>query len=146
MKKNLSLYLLFIAALASTPHVALTSQPTPATLATYGLQYGTLNHLGSVSSFDQAISSGAQIVVKFGASWCPPCQKLAPVISDLATEIKSVVFIEVNFDSFKDLANRYGIKSIPAILLFKNGSLIKKTVGYQDKASLASLINNTFGL
>ncbi len=146
MKKNLGLHLLFLATLTSAPHITFTSQPTPAKLATYGLQYSAVNHLNSISTFDQAVASGAQIVVKFGASWCPPCQKLAPVIATIASEFPSVIFIEVNFDSFKELANRYGIKSIPAILLFKNGSKVVQTVGYKDKGSLTNLIKHSFGL
>lgn len=132
--------------LTSLPDTLLSSQPSSADLAIYGLHYGTVNHLNSISTFDKAIASGAQIVVKFGASWCPPCQKLAPVITQVASEINSVLFIEVNFDSFKELATRYGIKSIPALLLFKNGSIVTRTVGYQDKNSLSNLIKNSFGL
>jgi thioredoxin 1 len=119
-------------------------QPSQAVLATYGFQYGTVNHLSSVHAFDQAIASGAQIFVKVGASWCPPCQKLAPIITQLAPEFNSVLFIEVNFDSFKELANRYGIRSIPAVLLFKNGTKISQTFGFQDKSALANLIRSSF--
>lgn len=136
--------LLFVISLTSLPCITLSSQSLQTTLATYGLHYGSINHISSISSFDQAVASGAQIFVKIGAPWCPPCQKMAPIISELASEFKSIVFIEVNLDSFKDLANRYGVRSIPAVLLFKNGSKITQTTGFKDKGSLVALLNNSF--
>ena len=146
MKKAVGISFFVAALLSCSPHIAQATQPSAATLATYGLHYGTVNHLSSISTLDQAIASGAQVVVKFGASWCGPCRQMAPVISQVASELTSVIFIDVNFDSFKELAQRYGIKSIPAILLFKNGSEVARTIGFKDKSSLTNLIKNSFGL
>jgi thioredoxin 1 len=144
MKKNFGLHFLFIASLTSSYCISTTSQPLQNLLAQYGLQYGIVNHLGSMNSFDQSVASGAQIFVKIGASWCPPCQKLSPIIVQLASEFNSILFIEVNFDSFQELANRYGVRSIPTVLLFKNGTHINRTVGFKDKSFWAELIRSSF--
>jgi thioredoxin 1 len=145
MKKLQILHFTFITLCATLSGVVSATQPTAA-LEKLGLTYGSLNHIADMNTFDKAIATTANIVVKISATWCPPCQKMAPLIVQLAQEIKSVLFIEVDLDSFRALANRYGIRSVPALLLFKNGTQITQSIGYKNKGELSTLINSSFGL
>lgn len=120
------------------------TQQTKNILDQHGLHYGKVNHLSSITAFDQAVASGAQIFVKFGASWCPPCKKMAPVLEQLAPEFGDILFVEVNSDSFSSLARRYGVRNLPTVLLFKDSSQTSKTVGFRDKRHWTDIIRSIF--
>ncbi len=75
------------------------------------------------------------VVVDFWATWCGPCKMLAPVIAELATE-GTVKVGKVNVDEEGELAVKFNVMSIPTVMLFKNGQLVKTTVGYMTKDQL----------
>ena len=81
----------------------------------------------------EVIESAEPVLVDFWASWCPPCRAMNPVIEALAREFK---VCKVNVDSNQELAARYGISSIPALLIFKNGQISGRHVGVTPEATL----------
>lgn len=82
-------------------------------------------------------------LVDFSATWCGPCQMLAPVFDELADEMGSEVnFYSVDVDANSQLAEQYNIMSVPSILLFKNGEKAAQTVGFQSKESLADFVRS----
>ena len=82
-------------------------------------------------------------MVDFSATWCGPCQMLAPVFDELAEEMGSEVnFYSVDVDANSQLAEQYNIMSVPSILLFKNGEKAAQTVGFQSKESLADFVRS----
>ena len=84
-------------------------------------------------NFDKVIGSGC-ILVDFWAAWCMPCRMLAPIIEELANEyIESVTVAKVNIDIESALAARYGIMSIPTVILFNDGAEVKRFIGVQKK-------------
>ncbi len=115
-------------------------------LEQYGFYHTQVNRLNSVTAFEQAIASDALIFVKIGASWCKPCRQLEPIVHQLAIEYPQILFIEVNLDTFRSLASRYGVRSIPTVLLFKQGALVSKTTGFKAKHFWINTIKNTFDL
>ena len=82
----------------------------------------------------EVIGSTDPIVVDFWASWCGPCKMLAPEIAELAAE--GIKVGKVNVDEEGELAIKFGIMSIPTVILFKDGQAEKKTVGYMTKDQL----------
>ena len=89
------------------------------------------------ANFDtDVLGSDIPVVVDFFATWCGPCRMMAPAIEELAEEYAG----KVNVDENSDIAVRYGVMSIPTIILFKNGEVVKKSVGLQDKEVLESAI------
>ncbi|MDR1298709.1 MAG: thioredoxin [Oscillospiraceae bacterium] len=94
-------------------------------------------------TFDNAIRTGA-VLVDFWADWCRPCRMVAPIIEELSGEYGGKVgFAGVDVDACGDVAARYGVMSIPTVILFINGAEVKRIVGAQPKniyqEALASL-------
>ncbi len=92
----------------------------------------------SQSEFEQAKSGVA--VVDFSATWCGPCKMVAPVLEELSEELEGKIsFFNVDVDENQDLAEQYGITSIPALLIMKDGEKQDMQIGFQPKEALAKV-------
>ncbi|MDY3863532.1 MAG: thioredoxin [Eubacteriales bacterium] len=89
-------------------------------------------------NFDAAIrNTDKPVLVDFFATWCGPCRMLAPVLEQLAAEHADTLTVgKVNVDDAPDLAARFGVVSIPTLILFRAGKAVKKTVGYSPLPEL----------
>ena len=94
-------------------------------------------------SFDEAlVATQGLVMVDFWAEWCGPCRAIAPVLEELAEASEGrVTLMKVNVDENPDLAGRYGIRSIPTILFFKQGAIVDRVVGVAPKALLQDIVN-----
>jgi thioredoxin 1 len=92
-------------------------------------------------NFDENTKGDKPVLVKFGASWCPPCRVMVPVLEQLAKELSETVTIcDVDVDDSPDLAKRFGVKSIPHIIVLKDGKVESSNVGSCTKEKLLSLL------
>jgi thioredoxin 1 len=90
---------------------------------------------------EKALASGTVSVIDFWAEWCGPCRMVAPVIEDLAKEYDGKVLVgKVDVDNNHEVSMKYGIRSIPTILILKNGEIFDRHVGTISKAALAEKI------
>ena len=80
------------------------------------------------------------VLIDFFADWCYPCKMMAPVVEELSKE-ESIKVGKVNIDENQELAEKYGVESIPTIIVFKNGKEYKRQVGVTDRESLLNLLN-----
>ena len=96
------------------------------------------------SNFQEVVlDSDKPVMVDFWAEWCAPCKALAPILDEVSDELAGkIVITKVNLDENQDLAMKYSIRSIPTLLLFKNGELLDMQVGLPSKSDLVDWISS----
>ncbi len=99
----------------------------------------------SEQDFDEKVLTSDQpVLVEFWAEWCGPCHVIAPTIEEVAAEYKDKVIVgKLNIDHDPGIAARYGIRSIPSILLFKDGQVSDQLVGAVPKAQIKEMLDRT---
>ncbi len=86
---------------------------------------------------EEVLRSDKPVLVDFWATWCGPCKMLAPTVAAIAEEKTDVLKVgKVDVDEETELARRFGIMSIPTLILFKDGQVVKQTMGFQPKDAL----------
>lgn len=99
-----------------------------------------MDKIKNAAEYDAVLSGNTSVFVDFFADWCGPCKMLGPVIEELAAENPDVKFIKVNVDENPDVARRYGIMSIPTMLVFRNGEQVGSAVGFMPKQQVEELV------
>ncbi len=95
----------------------------------------------TASNFDEKISSGVA-VVDFWAAWCGPCRMLSPVIDELAADFEGRCAVyKVNVDEEGELAARFGVMTIPTVIIFKDGEIVDKSIGVVPKERFEQAVN-----
>ena len=88
---------------------------------------------------NDVLKSNLPVIVDFWAEWCGPCKMLTPILEELSNEMKNEInVVKVNLDENQDLAMKYSIRSIPTLLLFKEGNLVDTKVGLLPKSEIVS--------
>lgn len=96
----------------------------------------------SAPSFKKAIGKGI-VLVDFWAQWCAPCRMQNPILEELVSEIDNRALIsKLNVDDNREIASEYGIRSIPTIIIFKDGVVARQFVGVQQKQTLIKALNS----
>ncbi len=94
------------------------------------------------STFDKhVLRSETPVLVDFYAQWCGPCKKLSPTLDELAAENPEARIVKIDIDDSPELASRYGVKSVPSLLIFKSGRVVAKQSGVVGKAQLLSMLD-----
>ena len=92
-------------------------------------------------NFEQdVLRSDKPVLLDFWASWCGPCRMLSPIVDEVAEERTDVKVGKVNVDQQPELAGEFGVMSIPTLLVFENGKLVRQAVGARPKAAVLDLL------
>ncbi|WP_257346467.1 thioredoxin [Pseudalkalibacillus decolorationis] len=95
----------------------------------------------SDQSFSTETGDGL-VLADFWAPWCGPCKMIAPVLEELDSEMNDKVkIVKLDVDENQETASKYGVMSIPTLMIFKNGEVVEQVVGFQPKEALVDLIN-----
>ena len=89
---------------------------------------------------NEVLNSKGIALVDLFADWCMPCQMIAPIIEEISNEKADVNFFKINVDESSEVAVKYGISSIPTLLIFKDGELVNKAVGAYPKEKIVELL------
>ena len=98
-----------------------------------------IKHYSKEEDFNEIIKN--KVLIDFYADWCGPCKMLAMEIEKVASEI-DIDIVKVNVDEEEEIARRYGVMSIPTLILFENGQELKKTIGFMPKERIKEFIED----
>ena len=94
-------------------------------------------------NFEQEVlNAKGKVLIDFWADWCGPCKMLSPLVDEIAEEMGDQIKVgKVNVDEVPSIARKYGIMSIPTLILFENGEKVNQSVGFINKQQIAAFVN-----
>ena len=94
------------------------------------------------ANYAELLEAGTPVVIDFSATWCGPCKMMHPVLEDLKKTVGDKLrIIKVDVDAHNDVAAQYGIRSVPTLMLFRNGEVLYRESGAMSKADLMALLD-----
>ena len=100
-----------------------------------------LKHVKSEEFNKQVLNNERATLVDFYATWCGPCKMLAPVLEKVANSRAEFDIVKVNIEEEQDLAMKYGIETVPTMLVFKNGKLVDRLIGYVGERNIVDVMS-----
>lgn len=105
-------------------------------------QGNSVVHLTANNTLSTLIKSKKPVLIRFWAPWCKPCRKMSPGYKKAAKKYAGkVMFAELNVDQYKSVANKYRVRSVPTLILFKNNKIFKRHTGYLDQKAIETFVN-----
>lgn len=90
----------------------------------------------------KVLKSKKKVLVDFYAEWCGPCRMLSPVVEEVASETEEVEFYKINVDNAEEVSRKYGVMSIPTLIIFQDGKVVNNSVGLKSKNELKEFLKD----
>ena len=100
----------------------------------------SVKHIGAAEFEAEVMNSELPVILDFYADWCGPCRMLSPILEEIAKENANVKVCKVNVDNEPELAAKFGVMSIPALFIVKEGKITNQAVGAQPKAKILDML------
>jgi thioredoxin 1 len=100
-----------------------------------------VTHVTAGNFAEDVLRSDGTVLVDFYAPWCGPCRALSPTLEEIARENPRARVVKVDVDSSPELADRYGVSSVPSLMVFKNGRVVARQQGVASKTRLLSMLD-----
>ena len=92
------------------------------------------------NNFKEILAEGSPVVIDFWAPWCAPCRMVAPIIEEIASERPDIKVGKINVDEQPELASKFGIMSIPTLVVMKNGKIVQQVSGARPKNAILEML------
>ena len=92
------------------------------------------------NNFKEILAEGSPVVIDFWAPWCAPCRMVVPIIEEIASERPDIKVGKINVDEQPELASKFGIMSIPTLVVMKNGKIVQRVSGARPKEAILTMI------
>jgi thioredoxin 1 len=99
-----------------------------------------INTITDAKFEQEVLKSDKLVVVDFWAEWCGPCRQLGPIIDEVSKELKDIKIFKMNIDENREAPSKYGVRSIPTLMIFKDGASFSSKVGVHPKSSIIEWI------
>ena len=121
--------------------MTMTQQNPKTTTAVQRRSHGKVEHVGTDRFQLDVLNANVPVLVDFYADWCGPCRMLAPVLDQVARETPHAKVVKVNIDTNPQIAQAYGVSSIPTVMVFRKGSVVAQHTGLADRSTLQRLLS-----
>lgn len=98
-------------------------------------------HINKENFEELVVNAEKKVLVDFWAPWCGPCRMVLPVVEEIAEEREDIVVGKVNVDEQPELANQFGVMTIPTLIVFENGQEVQRSVGAKNKKAILSMVD-----
>jgi thioredoxin 1 len=98
-------------------------------------------HISKENFQELVVNAEKKVLVDFWAPWCGPCRMVLPVVEEIAEEREDIVVGKINVDEQPELANQFGVMTIPTLIVFENGQEVQRSVGAKNKKAILSMVD-----
>lgn len=96
--------------------------------------------INGLNELDEVLRNNKKVLVDVWAPWCGPCRMLGPIVEKVASDTEGLTTIKINLDDNEEVAVRYGIEAIPTLLVFENGELVNRSLGFIPEQKVRNLV------
>ncbi|MBQ9900680.1 MAG: thioredoxin [Acholeplasmatales bacterium] len=99
-----------------------------------------VKEINGLKELNEVVNNNKKVLVDVYATWCGPCKMLAPIVNKVSEDVSDLTVVKIDIDENEDIAAKYGVEAIPTLLVFNNGELVNKNVGFIPENKVKELV------